>query len=103
LLRLSSDLWIKLTLSETAWRTKAFKVAASAREMTRATTLPSRSAAPTITNKPMNIWFKVIYLMLTSKKGISSLPQIIARPEDGEFSGMGFPAMEVVSWTWIAR
>jgi hypothetical protein len=51
----------------------------------------------------MNIWFKVIYLMLTSKKGISSLPQIIARPEDGEFSGMGFPAMEVVSWTWIAR
>jgi transposase-like protein len=25
------------------------------------------------TNKPMNIWFKVIYLMLTSKKGISSL------------------------------
>jgi transposase-like protein len=25
------------------------------------------------TNKPMQIWFKVIYLMLTSKKGISSL------------------------------
>src|ERR1700694_2747867 len=25
------------------------------------------------TNKPMRIWFKVIYLMLTSKKGISSL------------------------------
>jgi hypothetical protein len=25
------------------------------------------------TNKPMNIWFKVIYLMLTSKNGISSL------------------------------
>jgi transposase-like protein len=25
------------------------------------------------TNKPMNVWFKVIYLMLTSKKGISSL------------------------------
>jgi transposase-like protein len=25
------------------------------------------------TNKPLNVWFKVIYLMLTSKKGISSL------------------------------
>jgi transposase-like protein len=25
------------------------------------------------TNKPLNVWFKVVYLMLTSKKGISSL------------------------------
>ena len=41
-----------------------------------------------------------VFLAKSAVAGKNPTP---ALPEVGEFSGMGFPAMEVVSWTWIAR